>query len=93
MASNNIYYANTNLRWCLRAWKDGEMRDLALFLFRKAISQLLMADLNPETMAEIVASHLGKEAYEDLMAFNAEIDASPEMADAWRGRVACLVLC
>lgn len=93
MPTLNIDHAQTNLRWALRAWKDGEMRDLALFLFRKGLSQLVMEDITVETQAEIAASILGRIAFEDLSAFNDEVISSPALYSAWRARISCLVVC
>lgn len=93
MATMNIDHAQTNLRWCKRAWKDGEMRDLALFLFRKAISQLTMADIGFESQVEIVAAHIGREASEDLFSFNTEVMNNNIAFSAWQSRVSCLIVC
>ena len=93
MANMNIDHAQTNLRWCNRAWKDGELRDLALFLFRKAISQLTMADIGFDTQVEIAAAHLGKEASVDLFKFNEEITNNPVAFKAWQLRVSSLIVC
>lgn len=93
MPTMNIDHAKTNLRWCVRAWKDGEMRDLALFLFRKGLTQLVMTDLALETQTEVAASVLGREAFEDLLAFNQEIESSSVAYNAWQSRVSCLVIC
>jgi hypothetical protein len=89
----NIDHAQTNLRWCARAWHDGEMRDLALFLFRKGLTQLVMTDLSLETQTEVAASVLGREAFEDLLAFNEQIESSSVVYNAWQSRVSCLVIC
>lgn len=93
MATMNIDHAQTNLRWANRAWKDGEMRDLALFLFRKALSQLTMADIQFETQVEIVAAHLGKEASMDLFQFNDELLNNSAAFNAWQSRISCLIVC
>jgi hypothetical protein len=89
----NIDHAQTNLRWCARAWKDGEMRDLALFLFRKGLTQLVMTDLNLSTQTEIAASILGREAFEDLMTFNDQIEQSTVAFNGWQSRISCLIVC
>jgi hypothetical protein len=86
-------YANTNLRWCLRAWNDGEMQDLALYLFRKAISQLAMADLSTETITGILVNSLGLVALETLTRLNTEITEDPAAYAEWVDRVACLHIC
>lgn len=93
MPTMNIDHAQTNLRWCKRAWMDGEMRDLALFLFHKGMSQLIMSDLALETQVEVAASILGREAFEDLSAFSEEVNGSPLQYAAWRDRVSCLIIC
>lgn len=93
MPTMNIDHAQTNLRWCARAWRDGEMRDLALFLFRKGLTQLVMTDLSIETQTEVAASVLGREAFEDLMAFNEQIESSSVAYAGWQSRVSCLVIC
>lgn len=93
MPNMNIDHAQTNLRWCKRAWMDGEMRDLALFLFQKGMCQLLMADLALETQVEVAASILGREAFEDLAAFNEEINNNPLQYAAWRDRISSLIIC
>ena len=93
MPTMNIDHAQTNLRWCARAWADGEMCDLALFLFRKGLTQLVMTDLSLETQTEVAASVLGREAFEDLVAFNEQIESSSVAYNAWQSRVSCLVIC
>ena len=93
MPTMNIDHAQTNLRWCTRAWRDGEMRDLALFLFRKGLTQLVMTDLSLETQTEVAASVLGREVFEDLMAFNDQIESSSVAYAGWQSRVSCLVIC
>lgn len=93
MPTMNIDHAQTNLRWCARAWADGEMLDLALFLFRKGLTQLVMTDLALETQMEVAASVLGREAFEDLVAFNEQIESSSVAYNAWQSRVSCLVIC
>lgn len=69
------------------------MRDLALFLFRKGLTQLVMTDLSLETQTEVAASVLGREAFEDLLAFNEQIESSSVAYNAWQSRVSCLVIC
>lgn len=93
MPTMNIDHAQTNLRWCARAYADGEMRDLALFLFRKGLSQLVMTDLALETQVEIAASHLGKAAFTDLTAYNEEVNNSPSAFAGWQARISCLIIC
>lgn len=93
MPTINIDHAQTNLRWCKRAWKDGEMRDLALFLFRKGLSQLVMEDLPFEIQVEVAASILGREVFEDLAQFNNEVNSCPLQYAAWRERISCLIIC
>lgn len=93
MPTMNIDHAQTNLRWCARAWRDGEMRDLALFLFRKGLTQLVMTDLALATQTEVAASVLGREAFEDLVTFNEQIESSSVAYNAWQSRVSCLVIC
>ena len=93
MPTMNIDHAQTNLRWCARAWADGEMRDLALFLFRKGLTQLVMTDLSLATQTEVAASVLGREVFEDLMEFNEQIESSSVAYNAWQQRVSCLVIC
>ena len=93
MPTMNIDHAQTNLRWCARAWRDGELRDLALFLFRKGLSQLIMEDLAFETQVEVAASILGREAFEDLSNFNQEIGSNLLTYSAWQTRVNCLIIC
>ncbi len=77
MPQMNIDAANQNLRWCLRAWKDGELSYLALYLYRKAVSQLMLEDVSPETIAEVLVANLGREVAEDVSALNSEITADP----------------
>lgn len=93
MPTLNTDHAQTNLRWCKRAWMDGEMRDLALFLFRKGMSQLVMSDLKFETQVEVAASILGRQAFEDLVKFDEEINGCTLQYAAWRDRVSCLIIC
>lgn len=93
MPTMNIDHAQTNLRWCARAWRDGEMRDLALFLFRKGMTQMVMTDLALSTQTEIAASILGRIVFEDLMVFNEEIENSSVSYNAWQQRVSCLIIC
>lgn len=93
MPTFNTDHAQTNLRWCARAWKDGEMRDLALFLFRKAISQLTMADISFDVQVEIVAAHIGREAAEDLYKYNEEVQNNEVACKAWQSRINCLIVC
>lgn len=93
MPTMNIDHAQTNLRWCARAWRDGEMHDLALFLFRKGLTQLVMTDLALSTQTEVAASVLGREAFEDLLAFNEEIESSSVAYAGWQSRVSCLLIC
>lgn len=93
MPTMNIDHAQTNLRWCARAWRDGELRDLALFLFRKGLSQLIMEDLALDTQVEVAASILGREVFEDLSQFNQEIGNNPMAYSAWQTRVNCLIIC
>ena len=93
MPNMNIDHAQTNLRWASRAWNDGEMRALALFLFRKGLSQLIMEDLSPEIQAEIAAAHLGREAFEDLWEYNNEVNGCSVKYAAWRDAISCLLIC
>lgn len=93
MPTINIDHAQTNLRWCKRAWRDGEMIDLALFLFRKALSQLTMEDISFECQVEIVAAHLGREVAEDLFTYNEQVISSPIAMQAWRDKVSALIIC
>lgn len=93
MATMNIDHAQTNLRWAKRAWMDGEMRDLALFLFHKGMSQLIMSDLALETQVEVAASILGRESFEDLSEFSNAVNNNPLQYAAWQSRVSCLLIC
>lgn len=93
MPTMNIDHAQTNLRWASRAWRDGEMRPLALFLFRKGLSQLVMEDLALSTQVEIAAAHLGREAFEDLSKLNDEVNSDPLLYAAWRDAVSSLIIC
>lgn len=93
MPNMNIDHAATNLRWASRAWKDGEMRALALFLFRKGLSQLVMEDISLEIQVEIAAAHLGREAFEDLSQYNDEVNSNPVLYAAWKDAISCLIIC
>lgn len=93
MPSMNIDHAATNLRWASRAWNDGEMRALALFLFRKGLSQLVMEDVSLEIQVEIAAAYLGREAFEDLSQYNDEVNSNPVLYAAWKDAVSCLIIC
>lgn len=93
MPNINIDHAQTNLRWCKRAWNDGEMHDLALFLFRKALSQMVMEDISEDTQVEIIASCMGKQVCNDMFAYNTEITESPSLYSGWQSRIACLLVC
>lgn len=90
---NNMFYANTNLRWCVRAWKDGDMQDLALFLYRKAIAQLTLADLSHDTILETLKAHLTREVAEDLDEMNQRITRCPVAYAAWQNKIQSLLLC
>lgn len=93
MPSMNIDHAATNLRWASRAWNDGEMRALALFLFRKGLSQLVMEDVSLEIQVEIAAAYLGREAFEDLSKYNDGVNSNPLQYAAWKDAVSCLIIC
>lgn len=89
----NIDHAAINLRWCYRAWKDGEMRELSLFLFRKAIAQLTLEDMSEESRIEILASYLTPAVAEDLEAYNQQVNSGSVQYEAWAMKVRALLIC
>lgn len=93
MASMNIDHVATNLRWCVRAWMDGEMRELALYLFRKAIAQLTLEDISEEARIEVLAAYLTPAIAEDLQAYNDAVMGDTVQYAAWENKVKSLIIC
>lgn len=92
MPQMNIDAANQNLRWCLRAWKDGEMQYLALYLYRKAISQLSLEDVSPEIIAEVLVVNLGREVAMDISTVNTEITSDPYRFQHFQNSIGALFI-
>ena len=89
----NIDHAATNLRWCVRAWNDGEMKELALFLFRKAMAQLVLEDIGDEARIEILAAYLTPPVVDALQSYNDEVNSSSVQYEAWTQKVRSLLIC
>lgn len=93
MSNVNVDHAATNLRWAFRAWKDGEMKELALFLFRKAVIQMKMEDISDDGIMEACNSYLTPPVAIALAAYSAETTTDPLKYEAWAVKVRSLLLC
>lgn len=90
---HNLNYAQNNLRWCLRVWRAGEMKELSLFLFRKAIAQLTLEDMTEEGITEVLYAHLSREVCNDLDRYNKDVMNNSVLYAAWEEKVRSLFIC
>lgn len=93
MSNVNVDHAATNFRWAYRAWKDGEMKELALYLFRKAVVQLHMEGISDAGVLEACNSYMSPEVAKALAVYSEETNSDPLKYEAWAIKVRSLLLC
>lgn len=90
---HNIDCAKQNLKWSARAWKDGELQTLALFLFRRAVTQLVFEGISAESRLEVCNSVMTPLVFQDVVAYNDAVENDSVSYAAYCEQSAAMILC